>query len=235
MHARIFLEHTSACNIVKGNIILNTSSGIHVVNHDHVIIDNIIQNTNTGMHMEWTDDIIIMDNIIQNNSYGMGLYDDNFNSTIRDNIIQNNYYGIHLIDSPKNNLIYHNNIINNTQQVHIQTSGNYTNFWDNGYPSGGNYWSDYNGTDLHSGPHQNLTCSDGIGDTPYIIDGNNQDNYPLMNPWTPTETSVEVKGKDIPVTIVSNTTINHIVTTNNTLHFWSSGPTGQKGYLLFSQ
>jgi hypothetical protein len=50
------------------------------------------------------------------------------------------------------------------------------NIWDNAYPSGGNYWSDYSGVDANS---------DGIGDTPYVIDTNNQDPYPLMNPWTP--------------------------------------------------
>jgi hypothetical protein len=57
--------------------------------------------------------------------------------------------------------------------------------WDDGYPSGGNYWSDYRGVDLYSGPYQNETGSDGIGDTPYVIDENNVDHYPLMNPWTP--------------------------------------------------
>ena len=35
----------------------------------------------------------------------------------------------------------------------------------------GNYWDDYNGSD---------TNGDGIGETPYIIDGNNSDNYPLI-------------------------------------------------------
>ncbi len=62
-------------------------------------------------------------------------------------------------------------------------SSGISNIWDDGYPSGGNYWSDYNGTDLFSGPHQNETGSDGIGDTPYLIRFDSQDNYPLMKNW----------------------------------------------------
>ena len=59
---------------------------------------------------------------------------------------------------------------------------NASNTWDNGYPSGGNYWSDYTGNDSFSGPNQDLPGSDGIGDTPYNITGytpNDQDRYPL--------------------------------------------------------
>jgi hypothetical protein len=59
-------------------------------------------------------------------------------------------------------------------------SYNFSEKWDDGYPSGGNYWSDYNGTDLLSGRDQNETGRDAIGDTEYFIDGNNTDNYPLM-------------------------------------------------------
>lgn len=54
----------------------------------------------------------------------------------------------------------------------------------------GNYWSDYNGTDLCQGIYQNETGSDGIGDALYTMDANNTDNYPLMNPWSPPDIAV---------------------------------------------
>ena len=69
------------------------------------------------------------------------------------------------------------------------------NTWDKGYPSGGNYWDDYNGTDQYKGPYQNITGSDGIGDTSYPIDMNNIDNYPLMSFYTP--------GHDVAVTDIT--------------------------------
>jgi parallel beta-helix repeat protein len=113
---------------------------------------------------------------------GIDLSDRN-NVTIKNVRIKGFGNGIRLYSS-SNNIIYHNNFIDNTKQVYILESG-YGNLWDAGYPSGGNYWSDYTGIDEYSGSGQNETGSDGIGDTPYVIDENNQDNYPLMNPWTP--------------------------------------------------
>jgi len=94
-----------------------------------------------------------------------------------DNIISRNHVerareGLYIVEYSNNNLIYHNNLIDNTKQVYLSFYG--INAWDNGYPSGGNYWSDYAGVD---------SDGDGIGDTSYVIDANNQDRYPLMNPW----------------------------------------------------
>jgi len=65
----------------------------------------------------------------------------------------------------------------------IYCTFNYSNTWDNGYPSGGNYWSDYNCTDIYKGPDQNITGSDLRGDAPYTINSNNIDHYPLTVPY----------------------------------------------------
>ncbi len=78
------------------------------------------------------------------------------------------------------NTIHHNSFFNYTKPALIEQPTN--NAWDSGYPSGGNYWSDYNGTDLYSGPYQNETASDRIGDTPHTFDAHNIDSYPLLYP-----------------------------------------------------
>jgi nitrous oxidase accessory protein NosD len=70
------------------------------------------------------------------------------------------------LGEPGGNLIYHNNFINNT---YFPVSSNSQNSWDVGYPRGGNYFSDYKGSDNCSGPYQNETGSDGLGDTPYPL------------------------------------------------------------------
>jgi len=83
----------------------------------------------------------------------------------------------------------------NTIQLEVLSGSGYgyDNVWDDGYPSGGNYWSDYAGVDADG---------DGIGDTPYIIDDNNIDHYPLMGPFNSFNTSVGYF-----VDVVSNSTI----------------------------
>jgi parallel beta-helix repeat protein len=124
-------------------------------------------------------------NMISHNEYlwGGGLWLTNPGTrytVIVDNNITGNSNGVHLRES-SNNSIYHNNFVDNYPQVYVETSG-YSNFWDNGVE--GNYWSNYTGVDVKSGFYQNETGSDGIGDTPHIIDANNADNRPLMAPMS---------------------------------------------------
>jgi parallel beta-helix repeat protein len=90
------------------------------------------------------------------------------NNTLLFNYIAENYWSGIKMENSSGNRIVQNSFIDHVVQVESFAS---TNIWDGGYPSGGNYWSDYNGTDANG---------DGIGDAPYIIDSNNSDNYPLM-------------------------------------------------------
>jgi len=85
--------------------------------------------------------------------------------------------GIYL-EMASGNRIYYNDFVGNVRNAYISNSD--SNVWDNGYPSGGNYWSDYFGTDIYLGPDQNDVGPDGIGDQPYFIDANNIDVYPSM-------------------------------------------------------
>ena len=104
-----------------------------------------------------------------------GIPKSNHNIVSNCNITGNSNYGIKIFFTSYSNQIYHNNFIGNGGFI----GGNafdtgYTNIWDNGYPSGGNYWDNYFGSDLNY---------DGIGDTPYhIAGGDSQDNYPWINP-----------------------------------------------------
>jgi parallel beta-helix repeat protein len=129
------------------------------------------------------------ENNVANNREGIQLHESSNNIISGNNITNNGESGgIWPEPGSSHNVIYHNNFINSWNAF----SGGSPNTWDNGYPSGGNYWSDYSGADQKSGPYQNVTGSDGIGDTPYIIGSNNVDRYPLMNPYSSLALAVSV-------------------------------------------
>ena len=78
-------------------------------------------------------------------------------------------------------VFYHNNIFEGTIDFSSNLIGN---LWDNGYPSGGNYWKRQSSkSDYYSGPNQDQPGSDGIVDTPYDLGYSNKDRYPFMNPY----------------------------------------------------
>jgi parallel beta-helix repeat protein len=169
-------------NTIYENEISNSYYGIYLsydCDYNKISRNNLTLNIQSGIRLYNSNyyNKIFKNNITANNGYGIELAYLNSNNNISENDIANNNLGVYSIYS-SGNLIFHNNFVNNTDQASNYQS---TNVWDNGYPSGGNYWSDYTGVDLYSGPNQDIPGSDGIGDTPYVIDADNRDRYPLMN------------------------------------------------------
>lgn len=187
-------------HIIEDCIISDNELGILLYRSPETIIRNCeFFGNGWTMNIRYTSNVLIADNELHHNLVG-GMYLNGFTNSIiernyihsnmgtamqfsrganynivRYNIARNNSgAGINMKTTwqEKGNKIYNNDFIENTLQAF--DGGKYPglNIWDNGYPDGGNYWSDYTGVDGNN---------DGIGDTPYVFEGN-QDNYPLMRP-----------------------------------------------------
>jgi len=196
----IYLESTSRNVVSQNDIKASTYDGI-------------------GLY-DAANNTVSYNSIKENDWSGIGLYFSTGNN-ISANYISNSYYGMNCFSSQEN-WIFHNNFVANTNQT---SSDGLPNAWDNSYPSGGNYWSDYIGTDVYSGPNQNQPGSDGIGDTSYNVSENNQDGYPLMQKWTniaitaisSSKTAVG-QGQKVNITVVVQNQGVDAVTTSVTLY-----------------
>ena len=152
----------SSHNAVSRNSITNYSAGIIVEGYPYQSSYNFI-----------------FENSMTYNDCGIILHESSSN-TFAGNYIAKNDWGVWFFYAPGNTL-FHNNFVNNSIQVYDAEAAN----WDDGYPSGGNHWSDYSGVDEKTGADQDHLGSDGIGDTLYVIYSGLIDRYPLMNPWNP--------------------------------------------------
>jgi len=178
-----------------------------IVNSENITIRNLsIQNNGEGIFLAWTRNSKVEGNKISNNQFGIFLFSSSnnqivgneilnsqdfsignwgivltatsSNNLVRDNTILGNVTGIGVEYSSNNNLIYHNNFRNNYWGAQVwQATGN---LFDNGYPSGGNFWSNYNTPDEGCFDENR----DGFCDSPYTFFGG-QDNYPFLkeNSW----------------------------------------------------
>jgi parallel beta-helix repeat protein len=137
------------------------------------IVNNDITDNDEGIWLFFSNSSLVSQNRITRNLFTGIILDISSNNSILENDVRDNNanivfeYSVNVgVALSSGNRIFHNNFINGTLNMLTYFSGQPENVWDDGYPSGGNYWSNYNGTD---------TNHDGIGDTPYITD-----RYPLM-------------------------------------------------------
>jgi parallel beta-helix repeat protein len=165
--------------ISKNSITENTQSGIAIEGYSNTIARNKIKNNGRGIGIGSSHSLVFGNNLNGNDE--SGLYFVGSNNIVSANKISENKWGIYFTPyfaAPNENQFYHNNFADN--EVNIGGSSPYNiQFWDSGYPSGGNYWSDYKA----AYPNAAEVEASGIGDLPYVIDSNNTDNYPLLAPF----------------------------------------------------
>jgi parallel beta-helix repeat protein len=180
----ILLAYTTDSTLYN-NQITNNYCGIELfASYGNSISSNTITDNDRGIQLSNSSTTnSIYTNVISNNTDGFFFFNSYQNTLLLNNVTNNNV-GVGFKESSYN-MIRGNHFVDNVKQVYDIGWENYSiaisqNSWDISYPSGGNYWSDYTGVDVMSGKSQNETGSDELGDTPYIIDEINQDNYPLM-------------------------------------------------------
>ena|GEM_PF-5896504 len=154
-------------NIQMSNLQISHSDiGLEILNVNNTLItgSSFNSNTQTGIYVAASSNVTVIGNDLSNNRNGLVVYAEIGPLTA-----------------------YHNNFFFDGAFVCCYLDKN--GIWDNGYPSGGNYWSDYNGVDNCSGPMQNICPNpDGIGDSPiYLGLSGASDHYPLMKPIVQTQ------------------------------------------------
>ena len=206
----ISLQDSSQCSITGGTGYYNSWRGISLADSYDIDISNVdIRNSPIGIELSWSYDCSISDSYLSDNDEGMGLQtsmnciisrnsifrntngmylEDSDGSEIFGNTVHLNGRGI-LLNSTSGCLITQNNVANNTgvgicldrtanQNEIFNNTFAYNspnaicegalNHWDNQIDTG-NWWSDYS------------------GEGPYIIDENDQDNFPFtIEPTTTT-------------------------------------------------
>jgi parallel beta-helix repeat protein len=216
-------------NTVFQNLVVGTDSAICLQNSDdNTIQNNSVTNTTTGIEIAGSSGNIVTGNTIFHTikeylrysepGTGISIDTDAINNQFYENNITQNKVGVSLSSSPNtfarntvadnalglsieasNNKFYNNNFLNNTKQAEIASSS--IAFWDNG--TAGNYWSDY----LTRYPNASEINDSGIGDTPYVIDANNIDNYPLMAPYEASPTESKPEPEPFPTVLLVAVTV----------------------------
>lgn len=193
----VWLDFSSDNNVSGNNITAIGHEGIIIMSSsvNSICGNNVMANYFNGISLvSSSDNSISGNNITANKGYGIWIVSGSDNSITGNNITANNECGIY-VEISSNNRVYHNNFVKNTHQV-VSFGG--SNVLDDGYPFGGNYWTDYTGVDANG---------DGIGDAPYTVDPNNVDRYPLMNPWILTSLSVLISPPSASIILGQSVTL----------------------------
>jgi len=159
--------HSSHGNLIASNNIKNCYVGVNLVSAYETVVANRITAGFIGLAVtQWGGANSFFANNVEMNTYATAI-------------------------AGLGNTVYDNNFINNYQQIGspdliVGPNPTANASWFKG--TRGNYWSDY----LTRYPNASEVDSSGIGDTPYIIDANNIDQYPLMAPYNTSNLTIQL-------------------------------------------
>jgi len=175
------LKVTSDNVIISGFKIKNTDSSSYACIQLYYVINCQIKNIlaqygGNALYLVGSNTNTIENNTIESGNIGIFLSNSDANIITNNYIQNNNAYGISLSSNSASNTIYKNDFSNNLLGNARDLS---SNVWS--HNSKGNYWDDYNNYD---------SDDNGIGDNPYIIDDDSQDDYPLGDFLSPDQEPV---------------------------------------------
>lgn len=182
--------------ISYNNITGNAVSGVALDGYSGRILGNYFAKNGRAIGIGAAYSVVFGNNMTSNTE--SGIFFASSNCIISNNNIAGGKYGVYFtpyLAAPHNDKFYNNNFVNNTHQVYI-SSPSIVEAWNNN-SCGGNYWSNYNGTDANG---------DGIGDFPYSVAVNNTDRYPLIAPIGTLDTGAQPANPAIP-TINANSIV----------------------------
>lgn len=190
----IHLWDSRNTTVENNNIANNIETGVNFFDcrNNKILKNTIIGNNGYGIKFWYhSNENSISENHIANNNCGI-LIDGSFDNKIIGNLITENHdWGIRLEGDQNNNVIYHNTFVDNNangEGLQVSIPGymgfgdpfvwlpGHGNVWDNG--TFGNYWSDY----FVRYPNATQIDGLGIGDTPFYINENNIDRFPVIEP-----------------------------------------------------
>ena len=172
-------------NTILNNTFRNVIKAISIYGNGYNVTGNSIQNSAFfAIRLLNTYGNTFFENNLSGNSIGFDVTNSTENLAVA-NTLANNHEAFRISNGGFQ--VYHNNFVNQFQQVSpgaysalILSAYSGSIMWDNGYPSGGNYYSDY----LDRYPNATEVDDSGIGNTPcqVSINSNLTDRYPLLEP-----------------------------------------------------
>ncbi len=165
--------------LVSGNNASANTVGIYLGSTtSSTVTNNRASNQNTGIRLAGGSSNQIADNNASFDTYGVFIANATSVTLHNNSLYRNSGYGLYE-SGTTGGLVYWNDFLGNGIQAYDNSGPQ--NRWNLTYPGGGNYWSNYTGVDRCRGPTQtDCTAPDGFGDTPFVINGNTRDYYPLM-------------------------------------------------------